>query len=213
MIEVVALAGTLTHTSKDRVTTVEFGDVVDQLLDEHGLTHASTSKEPSLTTLGEWRNEVDHLDTSLKDLGLVGLLSESRGLGMDGRTLRIIGYWLTIDWFTHHIKHPPLRCFAHRHTDWCTSRDHCLATLEAVGRLQTDGSHRLLVKVLCYLKRQRLAIALDVQGVVDSWQLHLAVELHIHHHTHDLDDFSLVFTHSFLLLLLVVETDSLVFAH
>ena len=44
------------------------GDVVDKLHDKHGLAHASTTKQTNLTTLREWLNKVDNLDTSIENL-------------------------------------------------------------------------------------------------------------------------------------------------
>ena len=53
---------------------MEFGDVIDQLGNQHGFTHTGTGKQASLTTLSEWGDEVNHLNTSFEDLGLIRLL-------------------------------------------------------------------------------------------------------------------------------------------
>jgi len=45
VVEVVALAGALADAGEDGVAAVGLGDVVDQLHDEYGLTHAGTTKQ------------------------------------------------------------------------------------------------------------------------------------------------------------------------
>ena len=43
-------------------------DILDQLLDQYGLTYAGTTEQTDLTTLGIRRKKVDNLDTCLQDL-------------------------------------------------------------------------------------------------------------------------------------------------
>ena len=45
VVQVVALTGTLSHTGEDGVTTVGLGHVVDQLHDQHSLTHTGTTEQ------------------------------------------------------------------------------------------------------------------------------------------------------------------------
>jgi hypothetical protein len=71
------------------------GDVVDQLLDEHGLADARTTKQADLAALGIGRQKVDDLDARFKDLRFRRLLGEFRrrlvdraeALGVDRTTL------------------------------------------------------------------------------------------------------------------------------
>ena len=69
MVQIVALTGTLADASEDRVTTVGLGDVVDELLDEHGLADTGTAEETNLSTTGVGGEEIDDLDTGLENLG------------------------------------------------------------------------------------------------------------------------------------------------
>ena len=48
VLEVVALAGALAHPGEHRDAAVLLGDVVDQLLDEHGLADAGAAEEAGL---------------------------------------------------------------------------------------------------------------------------------------------------------------------
>jgi hypothetical protein len=69
VVQIVTLTGTLADTGEDGVTTVGLGDVVDELLDEHGLADTGTAEETNLSTTGVGGEEIDDLDTSLENLG------------------------------------------------------------------------------------------------------------------------------------------------
>ena len=95
VVQIVTLTGTLTDTSEDGVTTVGLGDVVDELLNEHGLADTGTTEETNLSTTGVGGDQIDDLDTSDQNLSSGGLLDELGGftvnghvvLGLDGTTL------------------------------------------------------------------------------------------------------------------------------
>jgi hypothetical protein len=88
-VEVVALAGTLTHTGKHRVTAVCLGDVVDQFHDQNGLAHAGAAEQADLAALGVRRQQVHDLDARDEDFGFGRLLDEFRGFLVDGA----LGAW------------------------------------------------------------------------------------------------------------------------
>jgi hypothetical protein len=87
VVQIVTLTSTLTDTSEDGVTTVSLGDVVDQLLDKHGLADTGTAEETNLSTTGVGGEQVDDLNTGDENFGRGGLVSERRGLGVDGQVL------------------------------------------------------------------------------------------------------------------------------
>ena len=76
MIEVVAFAGPLADAGEHGVTAVGLGDVVDQLLNQHGLAHAGAAEQADLAALGVGRQQVDDLDAGDENLGFRGLISE-----------------------------------------------------------------------------------------------------------------------------------------
>ena len=85
MIEVVALAGALADAGEHRIAAMRLGDVVDQLLDQHGLADAGAAEQADLAALGVGREQIDDLDAGDENFGfgrLVGI--ERRGL-MDRR--------------------------------------------------------------------------------------------------------------------------------
>ena len=59
------------------------GDVVDQLLDQHGLADAGAAEQADLAALGVRREQVDDLDAGDEDRGFGRLVDEGRGLGVD----------------------------------------------------------------------------------------------------------------------------------
>src|SRR5256885_12595662 len=50
VIEVIAFAGTFTHTGEHRQTTVALGDVVDELHHVHGLAHTGATRSEEHTS-------------------------------------------------------------------------------------------------------------------------------------------------------------------
>ncbi len=65
--KVVALTGTLADTGEHRESVMTLGDIVDELLYEHGLAHTGTTEQTDLTTFGIGFQKVDHLDTGIED--------------------------------------------------------------------------------------------------------------------------------------------------
>ena len=88
-VEVVPLAGPLAHAAEDRFAAVALLHVVDELLDDHRLADAGTAEESDLAALHERRDQVDHLDAGLEDLGLGLEIHELRRLAVDGPALGV----------------------------------------------------------------------------------------------------------------------------
>jgi len=65
-VKVITLTSPLTHTGKNGISTVTFSNVVNELHDDHGLTHTSTTEGTHFTTFGKRANEVDDFNTCLK---------------------------------------------------------------------------------------------------------------------------------------------------
>src|SRR5665213_3655341 len=62
VIEIVAFAGTLADPGEHRIAAMRLGDVVDQLLNQHGLADAGAAEQADLAALGVGREEIDDLD-------------------------------------------------------------------------------------------------------------------------------------------------------
>jgi hypothetical protein len=89
--EVVAFAGALADAGEHGHAAVGLGDVVDELLDEHGLADAGAAEEADLAALSVGGEQVDDLDARLEDLDLRRLIDELRRIAVDGRTLGVDG--------------------------------------------------------------------------------------------------------------------------
>src|SRR5207248_7132967 len=87
-VEVVALAGALSHAAEDGEATALLGDVVDQLLEEHGLAHAGAAEEADLAAAKIGREQVDDLDAGLERDHPHVLLQELRRVAVDGQPAR-----------------------------------------------------------------------------------------------------------------------------
>ena len=66
--QVVALARALADAAERRQPAVLGGEVVDQLLDQHGLADAGAAEQPDLAALGVGGEQVDDLDAGLEHL-------------------------------------------------------------------------------------------------------------------------------------------------
>ncbi len=62
VIQVITLTGTLTNAGEDGIAIVGGGDVVDQLLNQNGLTHACAAEQADLAALGIGADQVDDLN-------------------------------------------------------------------------------------------------------------------------------------------------------
>src|SRR6185503_18890587 len=62
VIEIVALARALADAGEHRIAAIGFRDVVDQLLDQHGLADARAAEQADLAALRVRAKQVDDLD-------------------------------------------------------------------------------------------------------------------------------------------------------
>ena len=69
VVKVVAFPGTLAHAGEHGVAVVSGGDVVNQLLNQHGLAHAGATEQANLTALGVGTDQIDDLDAGFQNLG------------------------------------------------------------------------------------------------------------------------------------------------
>ena len=67
--QVVALARALADAAERRQAAVLLGEVVDELLDQHGLADAGAAEQADLAALRVGREQVDDLDARLEHLG------------------------------------------------------------------------------------------------------------------------------------------------
>jgi hypothetical protein len=148
VIEVVALAGALADAGEHRVAAMGLGDVVDELLDQHGLADPGAAEQADLAAFGIRREQVHHLDPGDENIGLGRLIREGRGGRVNGPRL-LVGYRPRfVDRPADHVHDASERAVADRHRDRDAGVDDLLAAHQAFGDVHGDGAHSRLAEVL-----------------------------------------------------------------
>ena len=127
--QVVTLTSTLAYTRKYRVTVVAFGDIVNQLHDEHGFTYTSTTKQANLTTFHIRFEQVDNLNTGSQHLFVCRKVFEFRCLAVNRIWAFHIQLFHTINGLTDDVHHSALNLFTGRHSNRSSCLHHFQSTL------------------------------------------------------------------------------------
>jgi hypothetical protein len=183
-VKVVALAGTLTHTGKHRVTTVCLGDVVDQFHDQNGLAHAGTTEQADLAALGVRRQQVHDLDARHEDFGFRRLLDEFRCFLVDGALGLGLDRTGFVNRLADHVHDAAKGFVTHRHLDRRAGVGHVLTTHQAFGGVHGDGAHGVFAQVLRHFQNQPVTAIVGFQRVENFRQV--TRELHVDDSAHDL---------------------------
>ncbi len=164
--QVVALAGTLAHAAERRQPAVFLGEVVDELLDQHCLAHASSAEQPDLATLGVGGEQVDDLDPRLEHLGGRRQVLGARCILMDAAALGVLRQLLAeVDRFAQQVEDASERRLSDRHRDRAAGVDHLGAARQAVGRVHRDRTHAVVAEVLLDLAYEHLATGLGADAL------------------------------------------------
>ncbi len=89
-----------------------FGNVVDELHDEHRLAHAGTTEESNLTTLHVGLQQVDDLDARSQDFLLRGEFLKGGRLTVNGVCTLHVELFHTVDRLTNDVQHTTLNLVA-----------------------------------------------------------------------------------------------------
>ena len=120
------------------------GDVVDKLLDQNGLAHASAAEQADLAALCIRCEQIDNLDAGHQNFGLGGLVNKQRCLGVDWRICGRVHGALFIDRLTDHVQDAAQSHRPNRNSDLRASISDWLSTGQAVGRVHRDCTHGVL---------------------------------------------------------------------
>ncbi len=165
--EVVALAGALADAGEDGDAAVLLGDVVDQLLDQHGLADAGAAEEADLAALHVRGDQVDDLEAGLEDLDGRREVAERRRIAVDRPALDVLaGRLLVVDRLADHVPDPTQGRVADGDGDRRTGVDDVDAAREAVGRVHRDRADAIVAEVLLHLRDQR---PLEPPSPVGTW--------------------------------------------
>ncbi len=143
-------AGALAYACEDGDAGVLRGDVVDQLLDEHGLAETRAAVEADLPTADERRSEVDHLHAGLEHLELRRQLGELRSVPVDRPALATSHGLALVDLLADDVPEPAERGVADGHADRRARVDDVGAAREPIRRVHGDGAHAVVAQVLLH---------------------------------------------------------------
>ena len=188
VIEVVAFARALADAGEHRIAAVRLGDVVDQLLNQHGLADAGAAEQADLAALGVRRQQIDDLDAGDQDLRFGRLLGEARRRLMDRAPLHAFHRAGFVDRLADHVDDAAERAGPDRHRDRLAGVGDFLAAHQAFGDVHGDGAHRRLAEMLGDFEHQAVAAVLGFERVQNRRQV--AFELHVDDGADDLGDLS-----------------------
>src|SRR5262249_38895347 len=157
---VVALAGTLADAGENRVSAMGLGDVVDQLLNQHGLADAGAAEQADLAALGVGREQVDDLDAGDENFALGGLFDVFGRRLMDAAHLRSLDWAGFIDGLADDVHDAPERTVANRHRDRPAGISDFLAANQTFRGVHRDGAHGGLTEMLRDLEHETMAAVL-----------------------------------------------------
>ena len=186
-IEVVTLTRTLAHPAERRQAAVLLSEIVNQLLDDHGLAHPGPAEQAHLAALGVRGQQIDDFDPGLEHLRGRGHGLDLRGIPMDGPALHIARQrGAEIDRLAQQIEDPAERVPTDRHGDGATGVDHFGPPGEPVGDVHDHGPDPVVTEVLLHLAHQVLVLLggdveslflrrrggpADPEGMIDLGQL------------------------------------------
>jgi hypothetical protein len=141
---------------------MELGDVVDQFHDYDCLAHAGAAERPDFSTLEEWTDQINYLNTGAKHLRRGGLVDKRRRLAMDGIVLFRLNWPAVIHRGSGHIEHSAHDTFADWHRYRRTAIGDLGATFDAFGPRHRDGPDPLVSEVLLHLQRHPGGLVLNL---------------------------------------------------
>lgn len=162
-----------------------FGDVVNEFLDQNGLSNTGTSEETNFATTGVGSEEVDNLDTSLQHLSGSGLINEGRGVGMDRGQLDTNNRTTLVNRFANDV-HDTTECsLSNGNEDRRACVDNPGSTNETLCTVHGNGTDRVLTQMRCDLQDETTAAeVLNLEGIQDGGEV-VSVELDVNNGTND----------------------------
>ena len=196
MVQVVSFPGSFTHAGKDGDSPVLLGDVVDQFLDQHGLSDARTAEETDLPALDVGSQKVHNLDSRLENLLFRRLILKAGSRPVDRIPLFRLHFPGFVDRLTQHVEHAAQGGFAHRNGNRRTRVHRFHSADQTVGGSHGHAADDVVSQVQCRFHHQVdvpftriLGLVGNANRVVDFRQM-ASLELDVHHGAHHLNDAS-----------------------
>ena len=119
-IKIVAFARPFAHTTEDGKSAMPFGNVVDQLEDDDCLANAGATECAHFAAFGKGADQVDHLNSSLKNLRFDVLIRERRRGPMNRIPFCELNRAFVIDRIAGNIENASESSVAYWHGDGAT---------------------------------------------------------------------------------------------
>ena len=177
MIEIITFTSTFTNAGEYRVSTVFFGDIIDELHERDGLANAGAAKQTNFAALGDRHDEVNDLDARLEQFGRCRLLFVARRAAMNRHKGFGTDVACIVDRLAEDIHDTTQRLLTNRHHDRAARVRDVHATLQAFRRTHRNGTDDAVAQLLLNFKCD-LGI-IDDQCIINFGNL-AGRELNIH---------------------------------
>ena len=149
--QVVSFPGTLANSGENGESIVFLCDIIDQLLDQHGLTYSGTTEKSDLSSFQIRLQQVNNFDTSVKDLlGSRKILKLGR-FPMNRQRMVLIQITETINRITDNIHDPSSDLPANRHRNRSSGSDRLHPSTQTISGIHRHTTCRLLTDMLLNL--------------------------------------------------------------
>jgi hypothetical protein len=195
VVEVVALAGTLTDAGENRQTRVLQRDVVDQLHHVDGLAHAGAAEEADLAALGEGQTRSMTLMPVSRSSSDAAALRRWAPRWIDAALL-LTDRAALVDGITEHVHDAAQGLAADGHGDRRAGVLNREAAGDAFGGAHGDGAYDTVAELLLHFEGQ--SFFRDLKCVINL-RHRVAWKLHVDNRADDLYDSSATHVRSSLL--------------
>merc|ERR1719356_1105610 len=189
IVQIVTLTGSFSYSSKYRVTSVGFGNIVNQFHNQDSFADSSTTEKTNLTSLGIGGKKIDNLDTSDQNFLLNAHFLESRGFSVNSLAL-VSWHWTPlINGISNNID-DATKCFrSNGNHNWVSSVIDNITTDQTLSTIHSNGSDSVLSKMLGNLQDELWRSVLNNKGVKNFGKSIL--ELYVNDGTNNRDNLTL----------------------
>jgi len=189
VIEIVALASSLSDSSKHGVTTMSLGDIVNKLHDEHSLSDTSTTEESNLTSSGVGCEEIDNLNTSNEEISARTLLSEGGRVSMNRSEFISVDGATLINGLSYDVDNSTKCLGTNRHQNGGTNIPDTLSSHQTLRGVEGNSTDVVSTEMLGDFKNKSVGAVLNFESIKNRGEF--TFKLHVNDGTNDLRNFTL----------------------
>ncbi len=187
-IQLRTFASAFPYPRENRIALMFRRHRTDQFHDDHGLARTCTTEDAGLAALGEWGDQIDHLDSRFEYFHMGSLFRKRRRQAMDRIAGRGIHFTLFIHRVAEYVENAPEGGLSHRHENRRAGRGRGHATLHTVGGIHGYGANPVIPNVFLHLEDHFiLSGSFDFDRFVKIRNF-MYWEFHIHDSTQNLYD-------------------------